>query len=101
MDEYNKHKNSYFINIVMCITINGIMIWLCCYYARADVELNRRVKEEIIRVAKNHDFHVIEDWIDNITTFNSEISIKPKDFRSLRILQLGFFLVKLGYVFLL
>lgn len=79
MDEYNRQKNADVTIIVMCIIITGIMIWLCCYYARTDVELNRKVKEEIIRIAKNHDFHVIEDWIDNITTLNSEIAIKPKD----------------------
>lgn len=79
MDEYNKLKNSYVTQSVVYIIITGIMIWLCCYYARTDVELNRRVKEEIIRIAKNHDFHVIEDWIDNITTLNSEIAIKPEN----------------------
>ncbi len=79
MDEYNRQKTHTLHIIVMCIIITGIMIWLCCYYARTDVELNRKVKEEIIMVAKNHDFHVIEDWIDNITTLNSEIAIKPKD----------------------
>ncbi len=79
MNEYYERVNSCFTKIVVYIIITGLMIWVCCYYARNDVVLNREIKEEVIRIAKEHDFHVLEDWIDNIVTLDSEIAIKPKD----------------------